>query len=81
MEKKIFLIGLGVMMLSLWFPAHTNAIRMTPINDVYYYIHVDTSSFNAGFLRVDSTSKKMLVNEVKGDFALWKFKVKANDDY
>ena len=79
MRHNIFKIGLGVLMLNLWLPFHTKAILMPPVDEVYYYIQVDTTIVHAGFLRVDSTDRqKVVLDEVKGDYALWKFKRDAS---
>ena len=72
--KKEFIVCLGVLMLNLWMPLPVKAILMTPIDTVFYFIKVDTSAVNVGYLRVDSMDTNLtLVDDVKGDYALWKF--------
>ena len=72
--KKGFIISLGVLILNLAFPVHTKAIIMLPIDTISYYIKADTSGVNVGYLRVDTMdTHKVLVDSVKGDYALWTF--------
>ena len=73
--KKGFIVCLGVLMLNLWLPLPIKAIIMTPSDTIYYFIKVDTSAVHVGYLRVDSMDTNLtLVDSVKGDYALWKFK-------
>jgi len=73
--KKGLIVCLGVLILNLWLPLHMKAIIMTPIDTVYYFIKVDTSTVHVGYLRVDSLYTNLTVlDDVKGDYALWRFK-------
>ena len=77
--KKGFIVCLGVLMLNLWLPLPIKAIIMTPIDTVFYFIKVDISTDHVGYLRVDSMDTNVtLVDDVKGDYALWRFKKRSS---
>lgn len=79
MKKRFFTLFLGVLITCFLLPAQARAIIISPIDTIYYYIKVDTALTGIGYLRVDSTqTKQVLADDVKGDYALWKFKRKAS---
>jgi hypothetical protein len=41
-------------------------------DSVYYYVKIDTSGVDLGYLRVDTLGTTLSVDDVRGDFAMWK---------
>ena len=72
--KNCFILWLIIGLFSSLLPVHTNANDIDPSK--YYYIHADTVKTHVGYLRVDSTlTDHVLVDNVKGDYALWRFEL------
>jgi hypothetical protein len=68
---------LYILLLLLPFTFHASARRA--MEGVYYYMKIDTSGIDVGYLRIDSTVHSILtVDDAKGDYALWRFAVYRN---
>jgi hypothetical protein len=78
MKKRFFTLFWGVLTVFFLLPVQAKASIVRPIDTVYYYIKVDTAFVDIGYLRVDSSdTRRVLVDDVKGDYALWRFSRKA----
>lgn len=81
MRNKITFFTGMVMSLILSYNSVKAAV-VTPFDSIYYYVSVDTSGVDIGYLRVDSFDvSRLVVDNAKGSRALWKFVQPYNQPY
>ena len=76
MDKKITTWCIGVLITLFAFPAeYSYSLEKKPMLDnVFYYLNIDTANVHVGYLRMDSAGVNLAVDNVKGDYAMWYIK-------
>ena len=81
MDRKITTWCIGVLITLFAFPAEYlySSIQKPMLDSVYYYLKIDTVDSHIGYLRTDFTGVNPIVDNVKGNFAMWNIKKDIED--